>query len=66
MAWLLGLPLSQELAGHPLTEAFDESFVRSLPMKTVPTYGARQVGPLLASPSDQEMIRSLKNLGYIQ
>jgi hypothetical protein len=66
MAWLLGLPLSQELAGHPLTEAFDEGFVKSLPMKTVPTYGARQVGPILASSSDEEMIRSLKNLGYIQ
>jgi hypothetical protein len=66
MAWLLGLPLSQELAGHPLTEAFDESFVRSLPVKTVPSYGPRAVGPILASPSDEEMIKSLKNLGYIQ
>jgi arylsulfatase A-like enzyme len=66
MAWLLGLPVSQELAGHPLTEAFEEGFVKSLPLKTVPTYGARQVGQLLASPSDEEMIKSLKNLGYIQ
>lgn len=66
MAWLLGLPLSQELAGHPLTEAFEEDFVRSLPMQTVPSYGERKVGPLLASPSDEEMIKSLKNLGYIQ
>jgi predicted AlkP superfamily pyrophosphatase or phosphodiesterase len=66
MAWLLGLPLSQELAGHPLTEAFEENFVRSLPMQTVPSYGERKMGPLLASPSDEEMIKSLKNLGYIQ
>lgn len=66
MAWLLGLPVSQELAGKPLTEAFEEDFARSLPLKTVPTYGERKVGPLLASPSDEEMIKSLKNLGYIQ
>lgn len=66
MAWLLGLPVSQELAGHPLTEAFEEDFVKSLPLRTVPTYGERKVGPLLASPSDEEMIKSLKNLGYIQ
>lgn len=66
MAWLLGLPLSQELAGHPLIEAFEEDFARSLPIQSVPSYGTRQVGPLLASPSDEEMIKSLKNLGYIQ
>lgn len=66
LAWLLGLPLADELPGKPLTEAFDESFVRTQPVRRVPTYGARPMGPLLPSPADEEMLKSLKNLGYIQ
>jgi hypothetical protein len=66
MAWLLGLPISAKLPGRPLTEAFEEDFVRSRPISTVPRYGPRPLGPLLPSPEDSEMLRSLKNLGYIQ
>ena len=66
LAWLLGLPLADELPGKPLTEAFDESFVRTQAVRRVPTYGARPTGPLLPSPADEEMLKSLKNLGYIQ
>ena len=66
LAWLLGLPLSDELPGKPLTEAFEDSFVQAQPVKRVPTYGERPLGPLLPSPSDPEMLKSLKNLGYIQ
>jgi hypothetical protein len=66
MAWLLGLPLSAELPGKPLAAAFDEGFVKAHPAAHVPSYGPRPTGPLLPSSSDAEMIKSLKNLGYIQ
>ena len=66
LAWLTGLPVADDLPGKPLTEAFDEDFVRDHPIRRVPTYGPRPVGPLLPSPSDDEMLKSLKNLGYIQ
>lgn len=66
LAWLLGLPLADDLPGKPLTEAFEEGFVRSHPRTRIPTYGPRPTGPLLPSPQDEEMLKSLKNLGYIQ
>jgi len=66
MAWLLGLPLSAELPGRPLTAAFDDGFVRGRPVARVATYGPRPTGALLPSPSDAEMVKSLRNLGYIQ
>ncbi len=66
MAWLLELPISSRLPGRILKEAFDESFVRSKPVYKVARYGPRPTGPLLPSPADEEMLRSLKNLGYIK
>lgn len=66
LAWLLGLPLSQELPGRPLTEAFEADFVRSLPVRRVPSYGPRPPGPLLPSTADPEILESLRSLGYIQ
>jgi arylsulfatase A-like enzyme len=66
LAWLLGLPLADDLPGKPLTEAFDASFVRGQPARRVATYGLRPTGPLLPSASDPEMLKSLRNLGYIQ
>jgi predicted AlkP superfamily pyrophosphatase or phosphodiesterase len=66
MAWLLGLPVAQDLPGRPLQEAFTEEFVRARPLDTVATYGVREVRPLSASPSDQAMLESLRNLGYIE
>jgi hypothetical protein len=66
MAWLLELPISSRLPGRILTEAFEDSFVRSKPVHRVERYGPRPTGPLLPSPADEEMLRSLKNLGYIE
>lgn len=66
MAWLLELPIASELPGRPLAEAFDEGFAKSKPLKTVASYGPRPRGQALPSPDDEEMIKSLKNLGYIQ
>jgi hypothetical protein len=66
LSWLLGLPVADDLQGKPFTEAFEEGFVQSHPLKHIPTYGPRPTGPLLPSPQDEEMLKSLKNLGYIQ
>lgn len=66
MAWLLDLPISSQLPGKPLTAAFDEAFVRAKPMRKVDSYGIRPQEPLLPSPEDEEMLKSLRNLGYIQ
>lgn len=66
MAWLLELPISSQLPGRPLTEAFEEGFVKSKPVHKVARYGPRPTGPLLPSPQDEEMLKSLKNLGYIE
>lgn len=66
MAWLLELPISSRLPGRPLTEAFEESFTKSKPVQKVERYGPRPTGPLLPSPEDEELLRSLKNLGYIE
>jgi hypothetical protein len=66
LAWLLGLPVADDLPGKPFTEAFEDGFVRSHPVTRIPTYGPRPTGPLLPSPADEEMLKSLRNLGYIQ
>jgi arylsulfatase A-like enzyme len=66
LCWLLGLPISREMPGHPLTEAFDPGFARSQRALYVPTYGPRPTQPMMASGSDQKMLESLRALGYIQ
>lgn len=66
LAWLLGLPLSNELPGHPLAEAFEDDFARSIPVRRVATYGPRPTGPLVPSSEDPEMLESLRSLGYIK
>ena len=65
MAWLLGLPLSEQLAGGVLTDAFEEKFVSEHPVERIPSYGARQSSHGLASPEDEEMLERLRSLGYI-
>ncbi len=65
LTWLLGLPLSEEFEGEILTGAFEESFVKSRPVRKVPTYGERPTTNPEVSPSDQLMLELLKGLGYI-
>jgi arylsulfatase A-like enzyme len=66
LAWLLDLPLSEELAGSPITDAFAPEFVAAHPTRMLPTYGERQVGSTTSSNADAAMIESLKALGYIE
>jgi hypothetical protein len=65
LMWLLELPLSDELEGRVLTEAFDEEFVASRPIFRVPSYGTRGTTTPEASPADSLMLDLLRGLGYI-
>lgn len=66
LAWLLGIPVSKELPGRPLTEAFTDEFVAARPIKTVPSYGARETRAPETSAADDAMIERLRALGYIE
>ncbi|MEE8367424.1 MAG: alkaline phosphatase family protein [Thermoanaerobaculia bacterium] len=65
LMWLLGLPLSDELEGRVLTEAFDASFVKNRPVERVPSYGPRETTSPESSPADDLMLDLLRGLGYI-
>ena len=65
-AWLLGLPISEELPGRILTDAFDPAFVASHPDSRVESYGARPVDEPQASDADRLKLDLLKSLGYIE
>lgn len=65
MAWLLDLPVSAELPGERLTEAFEPSFVERKPAKMIRGYGPREALPSLTSDVDEKMLESLRALGYI-
>ena len=66
MAWLLGLPLSDELMGEPLADAFEDAFVAARPIERVESYGPRVSTPIERSPEDAIMLESLRALGYIE
>jgi len=64
----LGVPLSRELAGAPLTMLFDDGFARRYPVRLVETYGQPSANKSARSgqPLDQEMIDRLRSLGYVK
>ena len=64
----LGVPVSRELAGAPLSALFSEDFVRRYPIRLVETYGPPSIrSPDRAGqPLDQEMIDRLRSLGYVR
>lgn len=65
---ILGVPVSRELAGAPLTTLFDDSFARRFPVRHVETYGRPSTNRSARSgqPLDQEMIDRLRSLGYVR
>ena len=64
----LGIPVSRELAGAPLTHLFNSEFLRRYPIRQVATYGPPSVQRQARSgePLDQEMIDRLRSLGYVK
>ncbi len=66
LAWLLGLPVAEELPGRILGEAFLEDFVGSQEIRKVASYGGRPVRTGLPSEVDEVMLEQLRGLGYIE
>ncbi len=66
--YLLGIPLSRELSGHPRTGLVDDSFAARVPVRTVETYGRRVVSPRPSgsAPLDRDMLERLRSLGYVR
>jgi hypothetical protein len=64
----LGLPVSRDLAGRPLTALFNDSFMRRYPVREVATYGppSATAGVRSGKPLDQETIDRLRSLGYVK
>ena len=68
MLHALGIPVSRELAGTPLTQLFNAEFLRRYPIRQVATYGPPSIQRQARSgqPLDQEMIDRLRSLGYVK
>lgn len=66
--YLLGIPLSRELEGRPRLELADGAFLARVPVRTVATYGHRDVlpRPPASTPLDQDMLDRLRSLGYVR
>lgn len=71
MLYLLGLPVPEDAAGKVLLDALDPAFVRSHPVRTIPTYEV--LGPAEGLPGgrresgqDQRELEKLRALGYIR
>ncbi|MDJ0868753.1 MAG: alkaline phosphatase family protein [Myxococcota bacterium] len=63
--WLTGLPISEELEGRPLEQAFDDDFAASRTKRRVASYGPRETALPSPSSMDEAMLESLRALGYI-
>jgi predicted AlkP superfamily phosphohydrolase/phosphomutase len=69
MLTLVGLPVSREMSGRVLDEAFDDAFRSSHPVEYVDSYGGGRASGDAApieSPVDDEVRERLRSLGYIQ
>jgi hypothetical protein len=68
LMYLQGLPSESEARGRVLLEAFDDSLEARMPLRTIPSYPPREIGPQELNPNstiERELIRELKRLGYI-
>ncbi len=68
MAWIAGLPISAELTGRPLSEAFLWEYAARFGRTDVPGYGERVPGvvPSGPSPADGVFLERLRQLGEIK
>ncbi|HSK09023.1 MAG TPA: hypothetical protein VK911_05570 [Vicinamibacterales bacterium] len=68
LLYALGVPVSRQLPGRPLTAAFDPAFAAAHRPVMVEGYGLRTVAPRpsTSAPLDQEMLDRLRSLGYLR
>jgi hypothetical protein len=63
---LVGLPVSRELDGRVIVQAFADEFRAAHPVRFVAGYGRRVTPRSAESRSDPEIVERLRSLGYIQ
>jgi hypothetical protein len=65
---LLGVPISDELSGKPLTGLLTTEFAARYPVRRVARYGRPSPGRVerTGQPLDQEMVDRLRSLGYVK
>jgi len=63
--YLMGLPVAEDMPGAPLLRAFESDFISRFPVLSIPTFGCRKPEAAGPSPSDDELIRRLKDIGYL-
>ena len=67
IAWLLGLPIAEDLPGRVLSEAFKPALREAQPRLRTETYGQRsRTGEAAPSAADANMLEQLRGLGYIE
>lgn len=68
LLYVLGIPVSRELAGQPVLDLFAADLVARFPVRVVDTYGHRAApsGLREGQPLDREMIERLRSLGYVR
>jgi len=62
----LGLPVAEDFAGEAWTALYTEAFRRAHPLRTLPTWGKPGAGRTRASGADDEVLRELRALGYLE
>jgi predicted AlkP superfamily phosphohydrolase/phosphomutase len=65
--WLLGLPVGEDMAGHPVTAALTDRAARRRPVRTIPTHedGTRPWATGSAPTVTPEALERMKALGYV-
>ena len=65
---LLGRPVAEDMDGKVIAEAFKDDFLKSHPVKTIPTYEGgteRKIAPENKD-IDKKTLEDLRSLGYIK
>lgn len=65
LLYSLGLPVAQDFDGRPRVRLFRSEFRQANPLKTIPSWGEAEDGTATASEIDEELIKELRALGYI-
>ncbi len=66
VAYGMGLPVPADSAGRAYLELFTADFQSRMPMRSVPSWGTRSAGSTTSSSEDEDMLESLRALGYIE
>jgi predicted AlkP superfamily phosphohydrolase/phosphomutase len=64
--YALGLPVASDFAGAVRPGLFTESFRAAHPERKIASWGRRESGRAVRSPSDRKMLEELAGLGYLK